>query len=132
MRKFMIIFGVLAVVGFVGVSFIQPMPGGNTANALQVNDVGADPAAYVGEITIVGIMAATSNNDADIFGIMDKQELQCTVADCNKVLIPVKYDGEMPVMGDEVKITGSFTTSSGGYLFTASDVHVIRNHTLGG
>ena len=44
-----------------------------------------------------------------MFGIMDKKELQCTTPGCNKVYVPVRTSGKMPVPGDEVRATGSFT-----------------------
>lgn len=132
MRKYL--FLLVAIVAGVVAFAVFSQPGMQKADAkvLNVNEVGADPGAYTGAITITGIMAAVSNQDASIFGIMDIQELQCTMANCNKILIPVKYDGQQPAMGDEVRITGSFIQSGGGYLFTAQEVDVIRNHTLGG
>lgn len=102
------------------------------AKALNVGDVGNDPASYTGTITIAGVMGGISQQDPSIFGIMDVKELKCTTPNCNKVFIPVKYQGNLPVLGDEVRVTGSFVNLGQGMLFTAQNVKVIRNHKIGG
>jgi predicted small secreted protein len=106
--------------------------GCNEAKALNVNEVGADPAAYAGAITVVGVTKAFSQADATVFGIMDLKEMQCTTPNCNMPLLPVKYAGTLPAIGDEVQITGSFVQVQGGYLFAASDIKVVRRHQIGG
>jgi hypothetical protein len=80
----------------------------------------------------VGITYGYSQSDATIVGVMDKKELQCTTPNCNKVLLPVKITGTRPAIGDEVKISGSFTREPGGYLFHADKMEVLANHKLGG
>lgn len=108
------------------------LSGCNEAKALHVNEVGSDPAAYTGTITLVGVTKAFSRADSTVFGIMDLKELQCTTPNCNKPLLPVKYQGALPAIGDEVRVTGSFTQTQGGYLFTASALEVVRRHQVGG
>lgn len=102
------------------------------ANALQVNQVGADPSAYSGTITVTGIMAGISQQDPSVFGMFDLKELQCTTPNCNKLYLPVRHQGAMPKPGDEVRVSGSFTKTGDGFLFTASNVKVVRNHRIGG
>jgi hypothetical protein len=106
--------------------------GCNEAKALNVNEVGSDPAAYSGTITVVGVTKAFSKVDASVIGIMDLKELQCTTPNCNKPLLPVKYQGERPAVGAEVQVTGSFTQVQGGYLFVANELKVVRHHQIGG
>jgi hypothetical protein len=102
------------------------------ANALQVNQVAADPSAYSGNVTVTGIMAGTSQQDPSVFGIFDLKELKCTTPNCNKIYLPVKYQGTMPKQGDEVRVSGNFIKIDGGFLFSASNVKVVRNHSIGG
>lgn len=118
----------LAVVAIVGVVVFSM----NEAKALNVNDVGNDPSSFKGPITITGIMGGVSQQDPSIFGIMDIKELQCTTANCNKLFIPIKYQGQIPKLGDEVRVSGSFIKEPDGYLFTAQQVKVVRNHKIGG
>jgi len=103
-----------------------------SAKTFSVNDVAADPAAFKGSITITGIMGGVSQMDKSVFGIMDVKELQCKTQNCNKVFIPIKFQGQLPVVGDEVKVTGNFVKLPDGYLFTAQNVKVVRNHKIGG
>ena len=98
----------------------------------QVNDVASDPAAFDGPMTVVGIVNAYAQSDATIVGIMDKKELQCTTPNCNKVLLPVKFTGARPAIGDEVRISGAFSRLPGGYLFQAEKMEVLARHNLGG
>lgn len=128
MKKFYILGAALIVViAIVSVSIKQ-----GEARVLNVNEVGADPAAYAGTIVITGVMGATSAEDPTLFGIMDLKELKCPVKGCNKLFIPVKHQGKQPALGDEVKVTGSFTKVDGGLVFTAMNVEVVRNHKIGG
>lgn len=100
--------------------------------ALSITDVAADPSAYSGTIEIVGITAAFAQNDPTLIGVMDVKELQCTTANCNKFLLPVRISGKAPAMGDEVRVTGRFAKEAGGYFFIAETLRTVRNHPLGG
>lgn len=108
------------------------LSGCNQAPALNVNEVGADPAAYTGTITVVGVTKGFSRNDPAVFGIIDLKEMQCTSPTCSMPVLPVKFAGKIPALGDEVRVTGNFVQVQGGYLFSADDVKVVRNHQIGG
>lgn len=95
---------------------------------LNVNDVRSGPATIQGPVTIAGVMAAVSEVDPKVFGLMDKAELVCKSPNCEKFFLPVRFEGPRPGHGDEVEATGTFT--HGGQLFSASAVKVVRNHKL--
>jgi len=101
-------------------------------HALAVNEVASDPAAFAGTITVTGVTYGFSRQDPNLFGIMDVKELQCQSPNCNKLILPVKYQGKLPAAGDEVSLTGSFVNTGGGYLFAAEEIKVLRSHKLGG
>ena len=128
MKKYIYVVVALAI----GVAVAFGMAKQGNAKVLNVNDIGADPAAFTGTITVTGIMAGISQTDKDIFGIMDIKELQCKSANCNKIFIPVKYQGQQPVVGDEVRLTGNFQKLPAGYLFAAEQMKVVKNHKIGG
>lgn len=117
---------------FAGIALAVAIVSTGDGEILHVNQVGGDPMAYSGSITITGIMAGVSKSDPGIFGIYDIKELQCKSANCNKIYIPIRYQGNIPVIGDEVRVTGSFSQTSQGILFTAEKVKVVRNHPVGG
>jgi len=123
---------IIAIALAVGIALSYALFFRGDANALQVNQVAADPSAYSGTITVTGVMAGTSQQDPSVFGIFDLKELQCTTPNCNKLYLPVKYQGAMPKPGDEVQVSGSFVPASGSYLFSATNVKVVRNHKIGG
>ena len=123
----------IVVAALVGVAIAFTMVKQGEAKTLSVNEIGTDPAAYTGTITFRGVMGGISQADPSVVGVMDIKELQCTSANCNKILIPVKCAGNPPVLGDEVKVTGSFrVVPNGGYLFVADNVKVVKNHKIGG
>lgn len=128
MKKKIFIFAALLV----GIVLAVVITSRGDGDILHVNQVGADPLAYNGTITVTGIMAGVSNNDPGIFGIYDIKELQCTTPNCNKLYVPVRYQGAMPKIGDEVRITGSFSKVQQGVVFTAEKLKVMRNHKIGG
>ena len=128
MKKYILI--AVALVASIALSYALFFRG-NT-NALQVNQVASDPSAYSGTVTVTGIMAGTSPQDPSVFGIFDLKELQCTTPNCNKFYLPVKSQGTMPKPGDDVRVSGSFVKTSSGYLFSAANVKVVRNHKIGG
>lgn len=128
MKKYLLIAAALAV----GIAAAAVFATQNGPKALSVNEVGADPTAFTGAIAVTGIIGGISQQDPTIFGIMDLKELQCKTANCNKLLIPVRFQGKQPALGDEVKMTGSFVNPGDGYLFVAETLKVVRNHKIGG
>lgn len=123
------IFAALACV--IGIALIILLSTSTDAKPLSVSDVAADPSAFNGTITITGVMGGISELDKSVFGIMDVKELQCKSQNCNKVFIPIKFQGQMPALGDEVRVDGSFVKVGDGYLFAANKVKVLRNHKIG-
>lgn len=128
MKKNIIIAATVAV----GIALSYVLFFGGNASALHVNQVASDPAAYTGSVTVTGIMAGTSPQDPSIFGMFDVKELQCTTPNCNKLYLPVKYQGGMPLSGDEVRVSGTFVKTTEGYFLSATNVKVLRNHKIGG
>jgi hypothetical protein len=125
-------YAILAAAVIFGAVLSYALLSGGGGKALNVSEISSDPGAYAGTITITGIMGGTSPQDPTIFGIMDIKELQCKTANCNKVFVPIKFQGKLPVQGDEVRATGRFVTMGGGYLFAADKIKVVRNHQIGG
>lgn len=119
---FLLVFAVLAVLA--GCKSEAPV--------FQVADVAADPGAFTGTLTLVGVAYGYSQADPTVVGVMDKKELQCVSPTCNKQLLPVKITGARPAIGDELKITGTFSREPWGYLFHAEAMEVVTNHKLGG
>ena len=100
------------------------------AKPLQVSDVQSDPFAYQGEIVISGVTSAFSEVNPALFGVMDTEELlQCKNFNCGAFVLPVKYVGSsgLPQIGDEVKMTGTFTYDGENLVFMVSKFTVVRN-----
>ncbi len=128
MKKYIIAFVAAALGVAVAFAFVRH----EDTKALNVNDVASDPTAFKGAITVTGIMWGVSKTDPAVFGIVDRKELQCTSPNCNKLILPVRHQAKQPVIGDEVRVTGSFVAVGGGYLLAAEKVKVVRHHKIGG
>lgn len=126
-KNIFIVMALLAAIGLIYALFFR----GN-GDTLQVNQLAADPAAYNGPVTVTGITAGTSQQDPTVFGIFDLQELKCKTPNCEKIYLPVKYQGTMPKQGDEVRVIGTLVKSDGGFIFAATHVKVVRNHRIRG
>lgn len=94
----------------------------------QVNDLASDPGAFTKELTVVGIVNAYAPKDATLVGIMDMKELQCNTPGCNKVLLPVRYNGSRPAIGAQIKVSGIIQ----GKTLNAATLEIIAMHNLGG
>jgi len=128
MNKYIYVLVALVIGAAVAFAMVQK----GDAKPLNVTEIGPDPSAFTGTITFTGVMGAVSEQDKNIVGVMDLKELQCKSANCNKMYIPVKCAGKVPVLGDEVKVTGSFVKDPKGYFFNAEKIKVVRNHKIGG
>jgi hypothetical protein len=126
MQKY--IFIAVAVILGAGIIFTQVSH--DEVKVVNVSEIGNNPAAFTGTITLAGIMAVASQNDRSVFGIMDTKELQCKTGNCNKIYIPVKYMGKQPIVGDEVRATGKFIKLENGYTFAAEKVKVVGNRKI--
>jgi hypothetical protein len=104
----------------------------NDALVYQVNDVVSDPGAYVGDLTLEGVVYTFAKDNPSIVGVMDKKELQCTTPNCKKTLMAVQVVESKLAVGDEVKVSGAIVKESWGYLLKAEQVKVMNNHKLGG
>ncbi len=122
------------LISFLFLSVFLFVPAGckNAGPVYQVNDVVSDPDAYIGTLTVEGVVYTFSTQDQSIIGIMDKKELQCTTPNCKKNLLPMQFAGSRLSVGDEVKVSGSLVKGNRGYLLTAKDVKVVATHKLGG
>lgn len=100
-------------------------------DVFQVNDIVSDPGAFSEPLALEGIVYRFAQGDTSIVGVMDKKELQCTTPNCNKALLAVRVPGPQLAIGDEIKVSGTITKESWGYILKAEEVEVITSHKLG-
>lgn len=100
----------------------------NSSKILNVNDIQADPSSFTGTITINGVMAGVSQTDSKLFGLVDTAEVKaCKSVGCGTFILPTKYDGKLPQVGDEINVTGSFVGSGNDLVFKATAFKVLDN-----
>ncbi|MCG8614856.1 MAG: hypothetical protein MI802_01460 [Desulfobacterales bacterium] len=124
-----ILIGVLLIMA-AGFGLYKFMPA--SSPALNVDEVASDPGAYVGTITLAGVTSGFAQDDKTLFGIMDLKELTCTSTTCNKAILPIRYQGPLPRLWDEVRVTGVFANDGNGYYLNSETLVVVTNHKQGG
>jgi hypothetical protein len=92
--------------------------------ATTVDDLAANPSAYLGQVSVIGVVAAVKA--AQGFTIVDKREYaDCGLSCLNEPdtrKIPVRWDGDPPKLQQTVRITGVLEKSDHGLIFSAKNV----------
>ena len=95
-----------------------------SSRATTVNDLASDPSAYMGQVAVVGVVAAVKAGQG--FTIVDKREYAACGLSCfsepDTRKIPVRWDGTPPKLQQTVSITGILEKSDRGLVFSAKNV----------
>jgi hypothetical protein len=103
-----------------GIDSTSPVSSGATT----VNDLTSDPSVYLGQVAVVGVVAAVKAGQG--FTIVDKREYAACGLSClnepDTRKIPVRWDGAPPKLQQTVRITGVLEKSDRGLVFSAKNV----------
>ena len=92
--------------------------------ATTVDDLASDPSAYLGQVAVVGVVAAVKAGQS--FTIVDKREYaDCGLSCVNEPetrKIPIRWDGASPKLEQTVRIDGILEKSKRGLVFSAKNV----------
>jgi hypothetical protein len=95
-----------------------------SSGATTVNDLAANPSAYLGEVAVIGVVAAVKAGQG--FTIVDKREYaDCGLSCLNEPdtrKIPVRWNGDPPKLQRTVRIIGVLEKSDRGLVFSAKNV----------
>jgi hypothetical protein len=95
-----------------------------SGGATAVNDLAADPSAYLGQVAVIGVVAAVKAGQG--FTIVDKREYAACGLSCfnepDTRKIPVRWDGSPPKLQQTVRITGVLEKSDRGLVFSAKNL----------
>lgn len=60
--------------------------------------------------------------------MVDTAEVKaCQSVGCGTFILPVKYDGKLPQVGDDINVTGSFVGGGNDLVFKATAFKVLSN-----
>ena len=134
-QRHLIALGIAGVTVLVAVSLLgifEParsrdaiLPGTTPAadHVLAVDDLRNNPERFTGEIQVFGVVGGTKNSER-LFGLIDKREVEaCGTTSCPEFLLPVRWRGAMPPVGDEVTVTGELQLSPQGLVLEAARIH---------
>jgi hypothetical protein len=95
-----------------------------SSGATMVNDLAADPSAYLGQVAVIGVVAVVKAGQG--FTIVDKREYAACGLSCfnepDTRKIPVRWEGAPPKLQQTVRITGVLEKSDRGLIFSAKNV----------
>lgn len=95
-----------------------------SVRATTVNDLAADPSSYLGQVAVVGVVAAVKESQG--FTIVDKREYAACGLSCfdepDTRRVPVRWNGASPKLQQTVRITGVLEKSERGLVFYAKSV----------
>jgi hypothetical protein len=89
-----------------------------------VNDLASDPSAYLGQVAVIGVVAAVQSGQG--FTVVDKREYAACGLSCfsepDTRKVPVRWNGAPPKLEQTVRITGVLEKSDRGLVFFAKNV----------
>jgi len=94
---------------------------------LGVNDLAAKPAEHLGQIQLVGVVAAVSQGNG--FVLVDKREyadcgISC-IAEPGTKKIPVRWSGDAPKLEQAVQVEGTLRQTDKGLSLIALEVRAL-------
>jgi hypothetical protein len=94
---------------------------------LTVNDLAAKPAEHLGEVRLVGVVAAVSQGSG--FVLVDKREyadcgISC-ISEPGTKKIPVRWSGDAPKLEQTVRVDGTLQQTDKGLSLVAKDIGVL-------
>jgi hypothetical protein len=94
---------------------------------LTVNDLAAKPAEHLGEVRLVGVVAAVSQGSG--FVLVDKREyadcgISC-ISEPGTKKIPVRWSGAAPKLEQTVRVDGTLQQTDKGLSLVAKDIGVL-------
>ena len=95
-----------------------------SGRATTVNDLASNPSAHLGQVAVVGVVAAVKAGQG--FTIVDQREYaDCGLSCLNEPQtrrIPIRWDGAAPKLQQTVRIDGVLEKSDRGLVFSAKNV----------
>lgn len=121
----------LVMVGGIAYAFIQngdklhspPVPEtmqtGVDSAIVQVDDLASHPDKHPGEIVLRAVVAGVNEREG-VLSVIDHREFEaCGVLTCAKIHVPVMLQGELPIPGTVVELTGEVVNGDKGLVFAA-------------
>jgi hypothetical protein len=83
------------------------------------------PEKYSQQIRVTGVVSQVVE-DAKIIGLIDLEEFKaCNKVTCASLVLPIRWDGIMPEVGQQLTTTGKIQKEGERYLFIANDLVVV-------
>jgi hypothetical protein len=105
---------------------------GNTSgdsNLVEVEQILDKPSAFVNKNALIRGVVNQVNSDKQLFSVISQKEFkECGIADCNaNEQLPVRYQGDLPQVGETIEIVGIVKQSEEGFIYEAGSIKSLEN-----
>ncbi len=99
---------------------------------LGVEELMKSPSLPKGEVCVHGVVSGKSK-ERQLLTLIDTAEFKrCKILTCAQLSLPVRWDGPMPELEQQVDVDGEIKKEAGQLVFVARSVHAIKEHTEDG
>jgi hypothetical protein len=96
-----------------------------TEHVVGVRTLMKSPEKYSKKVKVSGVVSQVVE-EAKILGLIDLEEFKdCNKVTCAKLVLPIRWDGNMPEVGQQLTSTGKIQKEGERYLFIANDLVVV-------
>ena len=101
----------------------------NNSNLVEVEQVLATPTEFANQTLVVQGVVSQVNSDKQLFSLISKKEFEeCGIADCNaSEQLPIRYNGNLPKVGEKIEITGIVKQIQKGFVCEAQSLRNVEN-----
>lgn len=92
---------------------------------VAVDDLMNSPEKYPGVLRVEGVVSEISEKDHTL-GLIDIREFrECGGIECAELVLPVRWNGQLPSPADAVRVEGRIVESGGKSVFEATSIEKI-------
>ena len=99
------------------------------SKVLNVEQVLNEPNDFLNKNILIEGVVNRINKDKNIFSVISEKEFsECGLGECNvNEQLPVRYSGELPVLGKKIEIAGFVKKNDKGFIYEAKSIRDIKN-----
>lgn len=99
------------------------------SDLVEVEQILATPTNFANQTIIVQGVVNQVNSDKQLFSVISQKEFkECGIDDCNAgEQLPIRYNGNLPKVGEEIEITGIVKQIEKGFVCEAQSIRNSKN-----
>jgi hypothetical protein len=101
----------------------------DASNIVEVEQILDKPTAFINKNFIIQGVVNQVNSEKQLFSIISQREYkECGIGSCNvNEQLPVRYDGNIPEVGQQIEIVGAIKEVEKGFIYEAESIRITEN-----